>query len=299
MNSRYVTALFFLLVATSAAWAEDQRKASVIVYQIPRTGQVSLAVYDQQGRQVRTLLAGESQAAGEHTLGWDGLDRLGNPLPVGDYTWKLLMNNGLEADYVFKGRVVHDCIGLHDASFEVFMMPPDPRWLPAGGRIAGAMEFAEPGIQVQLPGSKVYGDFTMTLWVRTKQANAPLVLASFDLWLEDGRPRLDFGGWPLDLPCGPRLNDGQWHHLAFAWDQSGGKRAMFLYVDGVEAGTSVGPGEAGIDRIGLGLSNSYRPKTDRPGFIGAFDDVRVFGRRISAAEIATLAHRGSDAIHSH
>ena len=101
MNPRSVIALFVLLLGPiGTAGAEDQHKASVISYQIPRAGQVSLAVYDQQGRQLRTLLAGEPQAAGKHTASWDGLDRLGSPMPVGAYTWKLLMNNGLEADYV-------------------------------------------------------------------------------------------------------------------------------------------------------------------------------------------------------
>ena len=70
-----------------------------IGYTLPRAGKVSLAVYDAQGRQVRTLLAGESLAAGKHELNWDGLDRLGNAMPVGAYEWRLLLNNGLEADY--------------------------------------------------------------------------------------------------------------------------------------------------------------------------------------------------------
>ena len=101
MNPRDLIALLVLLLgATSTAGAEAERKESIINYQLPRAGQVSLAVYDQQGHQLRTLLAGEPRAAGKHTASWDGLDRLGSPMPVGAYTWKLLMNNGLEADYV-------------------------------------------------------------------------------------------------------------------------------------------------------------------------------------------------------
>ena len=32
--------------------------------------------------------------AGKHALVWDGLDRTGNSLPAGDYTWKLLQTTG-------------------------------------------------------------------------------------------------------------------------------------------------------------------------------------------------------------
>lgn len=39
-------------------------------------------------------------AAGKQSLIWDGLDRDGNSLPVGDYTWKLLQTPGLKATYL-------------------------------------------------------------------------------------------------------------------------------------------------------------------------------------------------------
>lgn len=61
---------------------------------------MSLAVYDDAGRLVRSLLTGAPRAAGEHTARWDGLDRYGNPLPAGTYTWKVLATTGLRAEFI-------------------------------------------------------------------------------------------------------------------------------------------------------------------------------------------------------
>ncbi|MBD3220421.1 T9SS type A sorting domain-containing protein, partial [bacterium] len=50
----------------------------------PRTGSVEVAVYDLQGRLVRTLVAGDLPA-GEHTVAWDGTDQGGRRLGSGVY----------------------------------------------------------------------------------------------------------------------------------------------------------------------------------------------------------------------
>ncbi len=216
------------------------------------------------------------------------------------------VTEGLVSAYLFDeadGRVMHDSAGGRDGHFENFQNPPVPRWLPAGGKHGGALEFPEQGgkdwvpgqamsdlaLQAALPGSKIAGDFTAAFWVRTRKATQPLVLGSFDLWLQDGRPLLMFGGWPLPNPDGPRLDDSEWHNLAFTWDQSGGKRRMTLYVDGRVLGTSIGPGEASLNDLTLGRSNSCKPDSEGPGFIGAFDDVRIYNRCLGVEEVATLA----------
>jgi len=51
---------------------------------LPRPSQVTLAIYDQQGRRVRTL-AGGGHSAGEHTARWDGRDGHGRPVASGLY----------------------------------------------------------------------------------------------------------------------------------------------------------------------------------------------------------------------
>lgn len=69
-------------------------------YTLEQPGRVSAAVYDAEGRLVREVLHAAAQDAGQHSLVWDGLDRDGNSLPAGDYTWKLLQTPGLKANYL-------------------------------------------------------------------------------------------------------------------------------------------------------------------------------------------------------
>ena len=78
------------------------RAQVVVPYSLKIGGQVSLAVYDEQGRQVRTLLSGEKQKAGEQHAVWDGLDWAGKPAPAGTYQWRLLQTQGLKARYLMQ-----------------------------------------------------------------------------------------------------------------------------------------------------------------------------------------------------
>ncbi len=71
-----------------------------ITYELSEAGNVSLAVYDpRDGAMLRILLAGERQAAGEHTVDWDGLDWRGEAMLPGDYQWRLLSTPGFKAEY--------------------------------------------------------------------------------------------------------------------------------------------------------------------------------------------------------
>ncbi len=71
-----------------------------IAYSIEADARVSLAVYDKDGVQVRTLLSAEPQSRGRHSAAWDGLDRDGKPVPPGEYTWKMIQSQGLKAEYL-------------------------------------------------------------------------------------------------------------------------------------------------------------------------------------------------------
>ena len=57
---------------------------------LPRAAHVELALYDQQGRRMRSLLAG-TLPAGERTLAWDGCDESGRALPAGLYFARLVV----------------------------------------------------------------------------------------------------------------------------------------------------------------------------------------------------------------
>ncbi len=57
---------------------------TVIRFSLAEKGPADLALYDVNGRRVRTLVTGV-QEAGSHQVIWDGLDDAGRPVPKGVY----------------------------------------------------------------------------------------------------------------------------------------------------------------------------------------------------------------------
>lgn len=72
-----------------------------IKYQLPSDGLVSLHFSDSSGTVVRELLHAAPRKKGANMEAWDGLDDAGQPVPAGQYTWKLLETQGLQAEYLF------------------------------------------------------------------------------------------------------------------------------------------------------------------------------------------------------
>lgn len=88
----------------------------------------------------------------------------------------------------------------------------------------------------------------------------------------------------------PGFNDGLWHHAAFVVDASGGT----LYVDGTARGQRAWTGTPGpvttLEPVHLG---HYPGATAGTEFLpGAVDDVRLYNRALTAAEVAQL-HAGA------
>lgn len=65
-------------------------------YAIPKSGDVKLAIYDTQGRLIRTLVQGV-QSTGTHTVTWDGTDKEGKPVSSGVYISYLQVAGALDA----------------------------------------------------------------------------------------------------------------------------------------------------------------------------------------------------------
>ena len=79
---------------------------------------------------------------------------------------------------------------------------------------------------------------------------------------------------------GHRLEEGQWHHIACAWDQAYGAR---YYFDGREVGSNWGKAawtSRGVDPDRLALVHSDDV---------AYDELYVFDRPLTAAQIERLA----------
>ena len=86
-----------------------------------------------------------------------------------------------------------------------------------------------------------------------------------------------------------------WQHVAATWDGSTNGTGMHIYVNGAPAdGTPVNGSSNGTPfsdaASPLGIGN--RGADLARGFNGSIDDVRVYNRVLSAAEIQSLAHQG-------
>ena len=195
----------------------------------------------------------------------------------------------LVACYLFdetSGDVMHDSVSGAVGRFIWFMSPPVPTWRPTGGKFGGALEFGEPGIQFDLVTPTVSGDFTYSYWIETKLPNTGLFASGFDMWIQDGIPWANFGGWRLDCSKATRrIDDGKWHHLLFAWDQT--QRVQTLYVDGEPSASGPGPGQGASGGLSVGVSNNL-PPTGQP-FVGLLDDLRIYSRCFNADDVKSFS----------
>ncbi len=71
-----------------------------ISFEMPRDAKASLVITDSDGFVLRELLRAESLESGSHTVEWDGRDRYDEPLPPGDYRWKLAIFDGMGSRFL-------------------------------------------------------------------------------------------------------------------------------------------------------------------------------------------------------
>ena len=65
---------------------------TTIEYNLKSSSQVSITIYDVQGKQVR-LLSNDNRQAGTHTIKWDGLNESGSQVPSGVYFIRISAGN--------------------------------------------------------------------------------------------------------------------------------------------------------------------------------------------------------------
>jgi hypothetical protein len=149
------------------------------------------------------------------------------------------------------------------------------------------------------------GGFTVAVWVRTRSVvgtivshrnsrdGGAVVYLGLDGGNAQGLVRQDGGeAGPAVFVTGGPINDGAWHHLALV---RAGDRCD-LFVDGVPAASGAGQtvgGSVTTDWRSAGREQYWvnlRP-FGHPHFDGDLDELAVYGRALSAAEVARLAGR--------
>lgn len=155
--------------------------------------------------------------------------------------------------------------------------------LGVAGRIGQAAQFDGVNDRVQANLNTPAAAYSLAAWVRYTGA----------AW-ENWRTVLEFGDdapWFGVTPSGqltlyPVITGGavplnQWTHVAYTW--SGAENRLYLNGQAVAVNNSAPPG--GGQGLGLALeSNGLSP------WLGLLDEVRVYGRALSAAEIGQLAN---------
>lgn len=145
-------------------------------------------------------------------------------------------------------------------------------------------------------------DFTISLWVRTRQPGVGdtqwfqgygLVDAEVSGEVEDfgtallrGKFALGVGKPDATLVSRSEINDGRWHHVAGTRNSNSGE--MKVYVEGASEGAMTGPKgpRTAPPRITIGGL-----QTGLLTFEGDLDDVRIYARVLPAEEISSLARR--------
>lgn len=83
-----------------------------------------------------------------------------------------------------------------------------------------------------------------------------------------------------------------WQHVAATWDGSALGSGIHLYINGIDvsaAGTSANGSGTALSDTTTPLTIGNRPVDNARGFNGLIDEVRVYNRILSAAEIQALA----------
>ncbi len=145
--------------------------------------------------------------------------------------------------------------------------------------------------------------FTITCWVRTTATGGASQwwngkgivdgevsgsVADFGLTLVGKTAGFGMGNPDTTIVSTNAINDGQWHHLAAAWNSFTG--LMQLYVDGLLQAATTGPTGARTAPPSLRLGSLQAAYAG--GFLtGSIDDVQLFGWVLSPAEVAgTMNH---------
>lgn len=85
-------------------------------YDLIEDAEVTIALQDEQGRYMRQLIAQAPRKKGKVVEPWDGLDNLGKPLPVGNYTWKGLYHQPITTRYL---------LAVHNSGQPSYATPDD------------------------------------------------------------------------------------------------------------------------------------------------------------------------------
>ncbi|MBI2564042.1 MAG: hypothetical protein HYW08_16975, partial [candidate division NC10 bacterium] len=232
-------------------------------------------------------------------------DAAGNLATSGDFTFTTLAsspNPGLAAYWAFEegtGTTAADSSGNGNTGTLV----NGPAW--TAGRIGQGLAFDGLTNYVTVPSTAALNAYPLTVavWMKTDSTTGVRGVVNkylagsyngYQVFLNNGNLCAwylrdaanyvyDGSGCPFNLAG---YTDNQWHHVVYVVDASGGR----LYVDGVQKGSLAWTGTAGPPSTTQPIHLAHYPGAfgGAEYFPGLLDDVRIYTRALSAAEILSL-----------
>lgn len=174
-----------------------------------------------------------------------------------------------------------------------------PTFVPGDGQPAGAYDFTASGDYIAIANESNFDfttNFTAAFWMKSSSLGSQwgqLVGKGDSSWSVDqamSSNNLQFTTWAPgfdELRGSTNVADNQWHHIAVVYDGS----EKILYVDGaVDARKPyTNPINTNDVNVRLGMNAEY-PAGE---YSGLLDDVRIYKRALTAAEVAALMSPGT------
>ena len=144
------------------------------------------------------------------------------------------------------------------------------------------------------------GDFALQAWISTRQARGEVWVildkrakAGYHLYNHRGHLGLQLSASGFSNYKGPFIADGRWHHVAVTVDRDRADGIRW-FVDGREAASRQDPTprKGSLDNASPLFLGGRRHGDGN--FVGKLDEVAIFNRALTAAEIAKLYRDGWD-----
>ncbi|MGB5725661.1 MAG: LamG-like jellyroll fold domain-containing protein [Thiogranum sp.] len=187
------------------------------------------------------------------------------------------------------GNTAVDSLGGHDGT-----LINGPTW--GAGQLDGALSFDGNNDYINVPHDDTLSltTFSISAWIQPTALSGWQIVVSksnstswnYYLGTSGSEIALGFnnsGSWTEFITSGAGLSTGQWYHLAGTFDDATGEGKVYLNGALIHTGTTTASPPATSDAVTIGKSAAGEY------WSGRLDDIRLFDRRLSAAEIAELA----------
>ncbi len=184
--------------------------------------------------------------------------------------------------------------------------------VPVAGKVAGGLQFDGTNDYVIVPHNSELnfgtGNFTIDAWIKTsetsgeriivdKQTLNGLVYQGYSFHLNAGYLSLQLAdasppNYFTNQSSGTFVADGNWHHVAVTVTRNSSTGVIF-YKDGVgSAGFNLTGRQGSLDNTGP-LVIGRQSYADQRRFNGILDEIEMFNRVLTAAEIQSIYNAGS------